>query len=191
MATYSSVYIIWWFQKLFCSKSDNFASFFTKIAVYESHWIFFASPCGWPEFLATEEMPLLPNYHLLLPLWSPPDTRNQTLSSSTIDDHNKEGRWGNQSIIGHVIWMGTHIPTFLFTSEKEKSIFLLVACWIISGNASYLIDMWTRFFLQIRKIEKEVWSLNLCWTGIRSCTKPPWVIGVDLLQVRKHSSQKI
>jgi hypothetical protein len=35
-------------------------------------------------------------------------------------------------------------------------------------------------FLEIRKIEKEVWSLNPCWTGIRPCTKPPWVIRVNL-----------
>jgi hypothetical protein len=49
-----------------------------------------------------------------------PDTRNQTLGSTTIDDHNKEIRWENQSIIGHVVWTGTHIPTFLCTSDKKK-----------------------------------------------------------------------
>lgn len=48
---------------------------------------------------------------------------------------------------GHVVWTGTHILTFSLYMWQEKSIFLLLACWITSRNASYHhIDVWTRVF---------------------------------------------
>lgn len=71
------------------------------------------------------------------------------------------------------------VPTYLpfFVQVTRKSIFLLLACWITSRNASYHMDVWTRFFGN-KKIRKG--SLNPCWMGTKSCTKPPWVIRVDL-----------
>jgi hypothetical protein len=61
-----------------------------------------------------------------------PNTRNQTLGSTTIDDRNKEGRKMGESINPSSVmlfgWTGTHIATFLCTSDKKNVFFLLLAC---------------------------------------------------------------
>ncbi len=104
------------FRKTISSKSDNFAIFSPKflyishinflIFLYHHVAIFFGQRRNATPYKFSPSSPP-PSFVIS------PDMRNQTLGSTTIDDRNKEGRWGIQSIIGHVVWTGTHIPTYL------------------------------------------------------------------------------
>jgi hypothetical protein len=110
-------------SEYYSSKSDNLHFFLQKLlCMRHIRFLFF-----WPHHVArffgqrSNATPYQLSHSSPPPSFMiSPDTRNQTLGSTTIDDHNKKGRWVNQSIIGHVVWIGTHIPTFLCTSDKKK-----------------------------------------------------------------------
>jgi hypothetical protein len=132
-------------------KNSSICQFFHRNCFIWVTLNFFASPHGqifWPEkkcqslqiltFIASSFLHDLPRH-----------TRNQILGSTTIDDHNKEGRWG-KSIHHWSCCLDGYPHAYLSLYKwQEKSIFLPLEksiCWITSRNATYHMDVWTRVF---------------------------------------------